>query len=139
VNCRILPGHSPEEVRQTLVQVLADARISVRYVDDNGQVQDKASDRKGYPPPPLNPEVIKPLETLVSADWPGLKVMPNMSAGASDGVFTSAAGLPTYTITGVAIDKEDERAHGRDERLGVASFYKGNEFFYQYIRSIASD
>ena len=138
VNCRILPGHSPEEVRQTLVQVLADARISVRYVDDNGQVQDKASDRKGYPPPPLNPEVVKPLETLVSADWPGLKVLPNMSAGASDGVFTSAAGLPTYTITGVAIDKEDERAHGRDERLGVASFYKGNEFFYQYIRSIAS-
>jgi acetylornithine deacetylase/succinyl-diaminopimelate desuccinylase-like protein len=138
VNCRILPGHSPEEVRQALIQVLADPRITVRYIDDNGQVQDKASDRRGYPPPPLSPEIMKPLETLVAADWPGLKVVPNMAAGASDGVYTSAAGLPTYTITGIDIDKNDQRAHGRDERLRVESFYKGNEFFYQYIRAIAS-
>jgi acetylornithine deacetylase/succinyl-diaminopimelate desuccinylase-like protein len=118
--------------------VLADQRIVVRYIDDNGQVQDKASDRKGYPPPPLSPEIMKPLEALVAQDWPGLKVVPNMSAGASDGVYTSAAGLPTYTITGIEIDKDNQRAHGRDERLGVESFYKGNEFFYQYIRAIAS-
>jgi acetylornithine deacetylase/succinyl-diaminopimelate desuccinylase-like protein len=138
VNCRILPGHSPEEVRQDLIRVLADQRITVRYIDDNGQVQDKASDRKGYPPPPLSPEIMKPLESLVARDWPGLKVVPNMSAGASDGVFTSAAGLPTYTVTGIDIDKDNERAHGRDERLGVESFYKGNEFFYQYLKAVTS-
>jgi acetylornithine deacetylase/succinyl-diaminopimelate desuccinylase-like protein len=136
VNCRILPGHSPEEVRQVLVRVVADSRITVKWIDDNGQVQDKASDRKGYPPPPLKPEIMQPLEALVSQDWVGLKVVPNMSAGASDGVFTSAAGMPTYTITGVAIDRDDVRAHGRDERLGVESFYKGNEFFYQYLRRL---
>jgi acetylornithine deacetylase/succinyl-diaminopimelate desuccinylase-like protein len=138
VNCRILPGHSPEEVRQVLVKVLADPRITVRYIDDNGQVQDKASDRKGYPPPPLKPEIMKPLEALVSKDWPGLKVVPNMSVGASDGVYTSAAGMPTYTITGIDIDKDNERAHGRDERLGVDSFYKGNEFYYQYLKALTS-
>jgi acetylornithine deacetylase/succinyl-diaminopimelate desuccinylase-like protein len=138
VNCRILPGHSPEEVRQVLIKVLADPRIVVRYIDDNGQVQDKASDRKGYPPPPLSPVVMKPLESLVAQDWPGLKVVPNMAAGASDGVYTSAAGLPTYTITGIDIDKDNQRAHGRDERLGVESFYKGNEFFYQYLKAVTS-
>lgn len=138
VNCRILPGHSPEEVRQDLIRVLADPRIVVKYIDDNGQVQDKASDRKGYPPPPLNPVIMKPLEALVSKDWPGLKVVPNMSVGASDGVYTSAAGLPTYTITGIDIDKDNERAHGRDERLGVESFYKGNEFYYQYLKALTS-
>jgi acetylornithine deacetylase/succinyl-diaminopimelate desuccinylase-like protein len=138
VNCRILPGHSPEEVRQVLIQVVADPRITVRYIDDVGQVRDKASDRKGYPPPPLSAEIMKPLEALVTADWPGLKVLPNMSAGASDGVYTSAVGLPTYTITGIAIDKDNERAHGRDERLGVDAFYKGNEFFYQYMRAMTS-
>ena len=138
VNCRILPGHSPEEVRQDLIRVVADQRIVVRSIDDNGQVQDKASDRKGYPPPPLSPEIMKPLESLVASNWPGLKVVPNMSAGASDGVFTSAAGLPTYTVTGIAIDKDNERAHGRDERLGVESFYKGNEFFYQYLKAVTS-
>jgi acetylornithine deacetylase/succinyl-diaminopimelate desuccinylase-like protein len=138
VNCRILPGHSPEEVRQGLAKVVGDARIRVRWIDDNGQVQDKASDRKGYPPPPLNPEIMKPLESLVASNWPGLKVVPNMSVGASDGVFTSAAGMPTYTITGVANDTDNERAHGQDERLGVESFYKGNEFFYQFIRALTS-
>jgi len=164
VNCRILPGHSPEEVRQTIIKVLSDKRITVRYIDDNGQVQDKASDRKGCeaclarvpcerhpgqtasaqaradgcPAPQLRPEIMQPLERLVSVNWPGLKVVPNMSVGASDGVYTSAAGLPTYTVTGIAIDKDNERAHGRDERLGVESFYTGNEFFYQYIRSLTS-
>jgi acetylornithine deacetylase/succinyl-diaminopimelate desuccinylase-like protein len=138
VNCRILPGHSPEEVRQDLVRVLADPRITVRAIDDKGQVQDKASDRKGYPPPPLLPEIMKPLESLVAKDWPGLKIVPSMSPGASDGVFTSAAGLPTYVVTGIEIDKDNERAHGRDERLGVESFYKGNEFFYDYLRSMTS-
>ena len=138
VNCRILPGHSPEEVRQQLIEVVNDTRIKVRYIDDNGQVQDKASDRKGFPPPPLNPEVMRPLESLVTSEWPGLKVVPNMGVGASDGVFTSAAGMPTYTITGVANDRDNERAHGQDERLGVESFYKGNEFFYRYIRTLTS-
>ena len=136
VNCRILPGHSPEEVRRELVRIVADPRITIKWIDDNGQVQDKASDRKGYPPPPLQPEIMQPLAALVSQDWPGLTVVPNMSAGASDGVFTSAAGMPTYTITGIAIDRDDVRAHGRDERLGVESFYKGNEFFYQYLRTL---
>jgi len=138
VNCRILPGHSPEEVRQKLIAVVKDPRIQIRYIDDQGQVRDTASDRKGYPPPPLNPVVMKPLESLVASYWPGLKVVPNMAVGASDGVFTSAVGMPTYTITGVANDRDNERAHGRDERLGVESFYKGNAFFYQYIRALTS-
>ena len=48
-----------------------------------------------------------------------------MDAGASDAIYTSAAGMPTYGIAGLAIDRDDERAHGRDERIGVAAFYEG--------------
>src|ERR1700732_1359754 len=50
VNCRILPGHSQEEVRQQLIGVLADPKITVRYVADNGQILDEASERRGFPP-----------------------------------------------------------------------------------------
>ena len=138
VNCRILPGHSPEEVRQTLIGVLADPQVTVQAFNDQGEVRDTASDRRGYPPPPLNPEVMKPLGKLVAQMWPGLKVVPAMSAGASDGVYTSAVGLPTYLIAGLAIDRDNQRAHGRDERLGVDSFYRGNEFFYRYIKSLTA-
>jgi len=138
VNCRILPGHSSEEVRQQLISVLADPLISVHYIADNGQMVDKAPDRRGFPPPPLVPEVRKPLETVVAATWPNLKVVPYMDVGASDAVYTSAAGLPTYAVPGIAIDRDDVRAHGRDERVGVGSFYTGNEFFYRYLKSITA-
>ena len=139
INCRILPGHSLEEVRRELIKVLADPELTVRYVADDGvHVFDTAPDRRGFAPPPLVPEVGKPLESLVAATWPKIKVVPFMDAGASDGVYTSAAGLPTYGVSGIAIDNGDERAHGRDERVGVASFYTGNEFFYRYLKAITA-
>ena len=138
VNCRILPGHSPEEVRQNLIAVLGDARITVGYIDDDGKVVDKASDRKGFAPPPMSPEVMAPLEKLVATTWPGLKVVPTMDVSASDAVFTMAAGLPTYSITGIAVDRDGMRKHGRDERIGVQSFYTANEFFYRYIKTLTS-
>jgi acetylornithine deacetylase/succinyl-diaminopimelate desuccinylase-like protein len=138
VNCRILPGHSQEEVRQDLIRVLADPQITVRYVADNGKVSDTAPDRKGFPPPPLSPQVMKPLDSTVAAMWPGLKVVPIMSAGASDAIYTSAAGLPTYGVAGIALDRDDVRMHGRDERVGVKSFDTGNEFFYRYLKALTA-
>jgi acetylornithine deacetylase/succinyl-diaminopimelate desuccinylase-like protein len=138
VNCRIFPGHSPEEIRHVLMEVFADPAIKVQSYDERGTVVDRASDKRGYPPPPLIPEVMKPLDTLVAQMWPGLKVIPAMSAGASDGVYTSAAGLPTYTIAGVAIDKDNIRAHGQDENISIESFDKGNEFFYRYMKLITA-
>jgi acetylornithine deacetylase/succinyl-diaminopimelate desuccinylase-like protein len=138
VNCRIFPGHSPEEIRHVLMEVFADPAIKVQSYDERGTVVDRASDKRGYPPPPLIPEVMKPLDTLVAQMWPGVKVIPAMSAGASDGVYTSAAGLPTYTIAGVAIDKDNIRAHGQDENISIESFDKGNEFFYRYMKLITA-
>jgi len=138
VNCRILPGHSPEEVRNTLIHVLADSKITIQYIDDNGQIHDTASDRRGYPPPPMRADVMRPLESLVAAFWPNIEVVPTMATGASDGVFTSAVGWPTYNLSGVAVDRDDERAHGRDERIGIESFYRGNEFFYRYLKAVAA-
>jgi acetylornithine deacetylase/succinyl-diaminopimelate desuccinylase-like protein len=138
INCRILPGHSQEEVRQDLIRIVDDPKITVRYIADDGQVLDKASDRRGYPPPPLVPEVKPPLDELVAAMWPGPKVVPSMDAGASDSIYTEAAGLPSYGVSGISIDADRIRMHGRDECVGVASFYKGNEFFYRYLKSITS-
>ncbi len=137
VNCRILPGHSPEEVRQTLVRVVADPGIRVQYVGFDGvTVSDRAPDGKGIAPRPLPPEFLRPLEQLVGKFWPGIPVIPFMSAGASDGVFTRAAGIPTFNITGIAIDRNDIRDHARNERLAVGSFYRGNEFLYRYLKAI---
>jgi acetylornithine deacetylase/succinyl-diaminopimelate desuccinylase-like protein len=139
VNCRILPGHSAEEVRQELVKVFADTKISVRYRDTFGNVSDTAPDRKSMPPPPLRRDVFGPLEKITSEMWPGTPVIPDMATGASDGVYTMSAGLPTYGIAGIAIDRDDIRAHGRDERLGVESFYKGVDFYYRFLKAVTSE
>jgi acetylornithine deacetylase/succinyl-diaminopimelate desuccinylase-like protein len=138
VNCRILPGHSPEEVRQQLVKVLANPKIKVQWINDAGQIVDMGSDRKGFPPPPLRPEVMKPLEKWVAAFWPGIPVVPTMSLGASDAVWVSNAGLTTYEITGLALERDNHRAHGQDERLSSKEFATGNQFYYRFLKELTS-
>ncbi len=137
VNCRILPGHSPEEVRGTLMRVLGDPGIRVRYVGmDGATLSDRAPEGRGLDPVRLPAEFLQPLEKLVGEFWPGIPVIPFMSHGASDGVYTRAAGMPTFNITGIAIDRNDIRDHARNERLAVKSFYRGNDFLYRYIKAI---
>jgi acetylornithine deacetylase/succinyl-diaminopimelate desuccinylase-like protein len=137
VNCRILPGHSAVEIRQQLVHILNEPKVSVRYVSNAGEVQDTASDVKAVPPMVLQPEVMQPLEKLVARMWPGIPVIPEMEAGASDGKITSEAGLPTYGLNGIAIDINDVRAHGKDERVAVDSYYQGVEFYYRFAKMLS--
>jgi acetylornithine deacetylase/succinyl-diaminopimelate desuccinylase-like protein len=138
VNCRIAPGHSSEDIRLKLVEILADPKITVRYVGAIGGVTDHGSNVQSYAPPPLRPDVFQPLERIVKEMWPGTPVVPSMATGASDGVYTNAAGMPTYGISGAAIDRHDVRAHGQDERLGVESFYSGVDFYYRFLKAVTS-
>ncbi len=124
VNCRILPGHTREEVRRNLIQILADPRIAVRYVNDAGDISDTAPNEPAAAPPTLRPDVMQALEKITQEMWPGTPVIPAMATGASDGVFTNAAGMPTYGVSGVAIAFDDVRAHGRDERVRVQIVFR---------------
>jgi acetylornithine deacetylase/succinyl-diaminopimelate desuccinylase-like protein len=128
VNCRLLPGQSPDQVLQTLRKVLADDQISVTPI--------KAA--KPSPPSPLTPEVMQAIEQAKEKLWPGLPVVPEMETGATDGLLFRQLGIPTYGITGTATDLDDVRAHGKDERMGTKDFYDGLEFEYQLIKAIAS-
>ena len=138
INCRILPGHSKEEVRQTLIKVVDDPAVTVRYVADDFTISDTAPVQRAQSPSPLLPQVLGPLESTVASMWPGLPVVPFMNASATDGIFTRAAGLPTYGVAGIAVDRDDMHAHGRDERVRVAAFYRGNEFFYRYLKALTA-
>jgi acetylornithine deacetylase/succinyl-diaminopimelate desuccinylase-like protein len=139
VNCRILPGHSAAEVQKTLNDILADPKVVIKYIGAIGGVMDHASDTQSYAPPPLNPEVMEPLIEIAKKMWPRAPVVPDMATGASDAVYTMPAGLPTYGVSGVAIDKDDVRMHGKDERLRIESFRQGVNFYYQYLKAVASE
>jgi acetylornithine deacetylase/succinyl-diaminopimelate desuccinylase-like protein len=138
VNCRIAPGHSSEEIRLKLVEILADPKITVRYTGAIGGVTDHGSNVQAYAPPALRPGVFQPLERIANEVWPGMPIVPTMATGASDAIYTNAAGMPTYGISGTAIDRHDVRAHGQDERLGVESFYTGVDFYYRFLKAVTS-
>ena len=136
VNCRILPGHSQEEIRQDLIKLFADDQLAVRYMTDGGEILERATDRKAMQPPPVRADVLDPLEKIAGEMWPGAPVIPEMETGASDSIYTMMAGIPSYGISGVALDRDDVRAHGRDERLPVESYYRGVQFYYLYLKAL---
>jgi acetylornithine deacetylase/succinyl-diaminopimelate desuccinylase-like protein len=137
VNCRIFPGEDPEQVRKTLERVVGDPGVKVSIVAD------RTSDGKpipivAVPPSPLVPELTEALERTLSTMWSGMQVVPTMSTGATDGKYLRIAGIPTFGIACMFFDMEDDRSHGRDERVGVQDFYDGVEFGYRFMKSLSS-
>jgi acetylornithine deacetylase/succinyl-diaminopimelate desuccinylase-like protein len=136
VNCRILPGHTPAEVRAELTKVFADPKVEVKLVNDAGALSDRDENEMSVTPPPLNEEVFGALRSVVGQMWPGLPIVPEMETGASDSKITMAAGMPSYGFSGMGIDGDDVRAHGKDERIGVESFYTGVNFDYRFLKAL---
>ncbi len=136
VNCRILPGHSRAEIYKALVGVIDDPKVSVDYISNGAKVPIGDREKIALPPVPLKPEVMDPLEKLSAQMWPGAPVVPEMGTGATDGIYTNPAGIPTYGVCGLAIDVDDDRSHGRDERLPVESYYNGAVFYYRYVKMV---
>ena len=138
VNCRIFPGHSQEEIRLQLIKLFNDPKLTVRYRGDNGELTDHGSDRKAMAPPPLRDDVMNSLRSVAAKLWPGYVVLPIMEPGASDSIYTMNAGIPSYGISGVAIERSDDKAHGRDERVRMDAYYKGAEFYYQFLKALTT-
>jgi acetylornithine deacetylase/succinyl-diaminopimelate desuccinylase-like protein len=127
VNCRLLPDHSPDSAEATLKQVLGDTAIHVSRV-----AQPTLS-----PPSPLVPDVMRPIERLVARMWPGAVIVPEMSTGATDGLYVRNAGIPVYGVSAVFERVDDIRAHGRDERIGVKPFHDAAQFWYDLVKELS--
>ena len=138
INCRIFPGHSQEEIRLELVRIFNDPTLTVRYRSDAGELLDHGSDRKAIAPPPLRPDVMDSLHRVAGKYWPGAAVVPIMMMWASDSVHTMMAGIPSYGISGVAVDRSDVRMHGKDERVGIESYYTGVEFYHEFLKMLTT-
>ncbi len=128
INCRILPGHTSDEVRRVLIKVLADERITV--TEPVPTVAGPASS--------VDPDFMAATERITQELWPGLPVIPIMSTGYTDGRYFRIAGSRAYGVSGIFIDVEENRAHGQDERLGVRQFYEGQEFLQRLIMALVA-
>jgi acetylornithine deacetylase/succinyl-diaminopimelate desuccinylase-like protein len=111
----------------------------VKYVSDAGRVSDTAPERKAIVPPAPIKEVFDPLTKITQTIWPGTPVTPVMENGASDSIYFAQAGIPSYGYSAIALDRDDDRAHGQDERLPVDSFWKSLDFFYAFAKALGGE
>ena len=128
VNCRILPGHSAEEVRKALVGALADPKIQVA-LDEKEIAGPRAT---------IDAALLETVEHVAADLFPGVPVVPTMSSGATDSKYFRLGGIPAYGVSGIFTDIDDVRAHGRDERVGVKQFYEGQEFLTRLVTELAA-
>ena len=126
VQCRLIPGESQESAAAAVRSALADPRVALTVKTAAVSAPDSAP----------SPAIFTMVESVTHAMWPGVIVLPIMSAGASDSVYTRGAGMPSYGIDGMFDDLDDARAHGRDERIGVGAFGEDLEFTYRIMRAV---
>jgi acetylornithine deacetylase/succinyl-diaminopimelate desuccinylase-like protein len=128
VNCRMLPDDPPDSVRAAL-QRLAGDRVRVT----------SAWDAVPSPPSPLRTDVMQAVRGIAREQFGGAPVIPEMSTGATDGLFTRNAGIPTYGVGMLASEQSaPSRAHGRDERIGVEAFHAAVRTWETLVQRLAA-
>jgi len=128
VNCRMFPGTDPASVLATLRRLGEPDHVAVEPIEPAHPTD--AS--------PLRADVVGAYTAAVRARHPGAAVTPDMSTGATDGLYFRARGVPVYGVDGAwAVIPVDERAHGRDERLPVRAFYEDVDHWTDLIRRLA--
>src|SRR6185369_8087825 len=115
-----------EQIEKTLTGVIADPKVSVTVMTPAKPVDYK----------PMSPKVMAAVTAAAAKSWPGLPVVPGMTTGASDGIYLIAAGIPTYGVSGMFGDEDDNRNHGKDERILVKSFYDALDFTYSLATTL---
>jgi acetylornithine deacetylase/succinyl-diaminopimelate desuccinylase-like protein len=129
VNCRMFPGDTPEGTRDALARVVNDTAVQVLVTRE---------DRPPEPPSPLLPDVMGPITRITRDMFGNIPVIPVMSTGATDSLYFRQLGIPAFGVSGLFSDPTvDARAHGRDERMAVKSFYEGQEFLWRLTKALA--
>jgi len=127
INCRVLPEEQPADVMQTLVRAIADPQVEVAPV----------AAPTPSPPSPLRADLRSALERIARDMWGrDLALVPVMETGATDGLYLRNAGMPVYGVTGIAYDPEDNRSHGKDERILVRAFDEGLVFIERLVAAV---
>jgi acetylornithine deacetylase/succinyl-diaminopimelate desuccinylase-like protein len=127
VNCRVLPQSSADETRNVITALAAKNAVTVTQI----------APALASPPSPLEPSVVDPIDRIANEMWPGIIVIPEMSTGATDGLFVRNAGIPVYGVSAIAEDPDDFRAHGQDERIRVRSYYDALEYWYRLVKTLS--
>ena len=127
VQCRLMPDETADGTKAAIEKAVAEPGITVKPL---GTV---ISGGESLP----DPSLIASVQRVVQSMWPGVMVIPNMTAASGDSIFTRQAGIPSYGIGGGWNDIHDIRMHGRDERHEIVDFYSSVEFTYRLMKELS--
>ncbi len=127
INCRVYPDETAQQVRDSLARAIGDTTVQVIV----------RTQRPPAPPSALLPELIQPVERITHEMFGNIPIIPVMSTGATDSRFFRQRGVPAFGVSGLFLDPAvDARAHGRDERMRIQSYYEGQEFLYRLTKAL---
>jgi acetylornithine deacetylase/succinyl-diaminopimelate desuccinylase-like protein len=127
VQCRMMPGDTAGNVQAALTATLNHPRISVT-LDAPPIVSPESAP---------TPQIMAKVEKVVHSMWPRVPLVPTMATGFSDDRQTRNAGMVSYDLSGVWADVDENRAHGRDERVGVQEFDESVEYTYRLMKEMS--
>lgn len=128
INCRIFPGTSPEAVRQQLSKIVGDPALQIGF---SGPLS------PATPAPKMGEDILGPIRAAAAEVYPGTPVIPMLMAGATDGIYMTAGGIPTYGVDGYFSDPDQGNIHGLNERVRVQSLMDGRRFQYLLVKKFA--
>ena len=117
VNCRIFPGHQPEEIRQTLIKTIGDTGVNVVFRDEP---------EKAGPPPELTADIMDPIENLTQQFFPGVPVVPRNQPARLTGAFSPWPACDLWSFWNFPRTRNNE-CHGLNERIRCGP-WEGREF-----------
>jgi carboxypeptidase PM20D1 len=129
VNCRIFPGISVEDVKQTLQKVVENAGIE--FVTLDSPVESPISE--------LRDDVMAAVNKAVHKRYPNVQTVAYMESGGTDGMHFRKAGVPTWAISSVFMRPDEMFAHGLNERLPIKTFYDGLDHWSIILKELTGN
>jgi acetylornithine deacetylase/succinyl-diaminopimelate desuccinylase-like protein len=128
LNIRTLPGQSIDSVVRRLARVVGDTMVTIT-VTDRGE-DSPASD--------FHSPMFAAIRESAQALDPSLAVVPYLSTGATDSARLRAWGMQAFGLLPFPMNQDDEdRMHGNDERVPLASLDFGTRMIYGAILRVA--
>ena len=129
IDCRMLAGEDPEEIRQWVSQVVADEHVAVEIVGSPKQPNMSPPDTEMY----------KSIADTLRRRAPGTVVVPEIMTGFTDSWVFRRSGMHAYGWSPFILDEvELVRIHGNDERISLENLRAGARSYTEMLLAMAA-
>ena len=125
VDCRILPGETPDELKKTITAVLDSHGCRDYTIEMSGSLASAS---------PFATDLYRAIEAGFRRHDPRAVMLPYMSPGATDSRFFRQLGIPCYGVQMECSTEAVDRIHGHNERVRADSLLFGVKVLYDVLR-----